>query len=234
MYTAEMGADLLILAGGMATRLGAVNGPVPKALLPVLGTPFMDWQIREMTRAYTGLGRVFILARASEATQFYPRPLLTEESPLGTGGAILQANLLDGLSNPFLVLNGDVLFHFAPERLLQAAIRHGAALQCMQVPDVARFGSVILENGMITRFQEKTGISAPGLVNAGLYAFRKDVLDGFALKACSFETDIAPELARRGQLAAIELPTPFIDIGTPETYFTADAFMTENRFVQRA
>jgi len=223
--------DLVILAGGAATRLGTMAGQTPKALLPVSGVPFMALQVAEMARN-ARIRRVLACVRKGAAHHFrefartlqYPLVILEENEPLGTGGAILNALDQPGLSDPFIVANGDVLFRMDTGRLVSAARLHGAALSVINVPDAARFGAVAIEEGKITRFAEK-GSTGPGLISAGLYAFTHKHLNSFERCPCSFETDIAPVLAGRNCMAAVPMNGPFIDIGTPRNLASADRFV---------
>ena len=105
---------IAVLAGGLATRLGALTQTKPKALIDVAGQPFLRWQL-EMFAA-RGLGDV-VLCVGHYADQIeawvaeHPVPGLRVrfshdgEKPLGTGGALRRA--LPLLGSPFLVTYGD-------------------------------------------------------------------------------------------------------------------------------
>ena len=105
---------VIILAGGLATRLRPITEKIPKALVKVGGLPFIAHQLHllkshgirsvvisawykgEMIREFVGDGDQF-----GVEVQY----VFDGESPLGTGGAIRQA--LDLLNEPFFVLYGD-------------------------------------------------------------------------------------------------------------------------------
>jgi NDP-sugar pyrophosphorylase family protein len=106
--------------------------------------------------------------------------------------------------------------------LRDAARDQGAALAAIHIPDSSRFATVHTMGNQVSGFQEKTGMMVPGLINAGLYAFTHNALAGFARGPSSFERDIAPALVARNQLDAVRMKGPFLDIGTPENYATAD------------
>lgn len=224
----DKSADLVVLAGGSATRMGPLCEGLPKALLPVAGMPFLVLQLSALARWHR-LRRIVICVRRGTEPMFrnYDRVLnqsfdiIEELTPMGTGGAILHAMEKRPLSDPFLAINGDVLFRMDTPGLLDMAARDGAALAAVTVPDSGRFGTVQVRNGRVTGFAEKTGLAIPDLINTGLYAFTHRALDGFSAPA-SFEYDIAPALSQRGQLGAVCIESPFIDIGTPESYAVAD------------
>lgn len=222
--------DLVILAGGAASRLGKTAAQTPKSMLSVSGQPFLIWQLAELAR--TGKPRrVFITVRKGTVHVFkdlanktnYPIEIIEEDSQLGTGGAILNALKLPGLSDPFIVANGDVLFRMNVPALLASARTNGAAIATVMVPDASRFGQVTVAGDKVVAFHER-GMKGSGLINAGLYAFTKPALRGFA-GTHSFETDIAPGLVRQGKLASVPTISAFIDIGTPETLQMADTFV---------
>lgn len=224
--------DLVVLAGGAATRLGALSQGMPKPLLPVRGLPFLAYPISRLAKTVR-LGRIIPIVKKGAADQFrnslstlpYPLRIIEENYPVGTGGAILSARDSAGLSDPFLVMNGDVLFRMDGQALVAAARTHGAAIAAIHVPDAGRFGALDVKNGMVSAFREKEAGAGAGLINAGLYAFTAESLKGFETRPCSFERDIAPVLAAGGRLAAVEAAGPFLDIGTPETLVSAEAFV---------
>lgn len=235
--------DIVVLAGGRAARMGALCAAIPKALLPVSGVPFVVWQMQELARKTPDLARIFFVVKGAEAPIFaelktllpVPSHLIAEESPMGTGGAILHAlsqKKVWQLSDPFLVINGDVLFPMTTHQLIAAADDHGAALQCIDVDDTARYGRLKIEDGKVVTFEEKKHSSGAGVINTGLYAFRHNTLKWFRVKPCSFEMDIAPVLAKKGRLAAVRTFGDFTDIGTPESYAGINGFLARHRSFQ--
>jgi|GEM_PF-1069049 len=228
------GTDIVVLAGGAGSRLGPDLGRVPKALLPVAGKPFTVWQALEIARAYPAINRILYSVRAIQAPLFHDifgripisAHTVSEESPRGTGGAILNVLAQKGalrLSDPFLVINGDVLFPMAIDGLLSSARRYGASMQGIWANDLSRFGAIASDGMRVTSFAGNQ--RGAGIMNAGLYAFTRQSLDAWPNRLCSFETDIAPKLAAAGQLGLIETAGPFIDIGTPESYGRAGRFI---------
>lgn len=111
-----MGRQALILLGGKGTRLSALFPDVPKALAPVAGRPFMEWQFdwlrgNGFTDVHLAAGHLADVL-AAWLRQHPPEGLRVtmsvEPKPLGTGGAIRFAgDFLTG--ERFFVLNGDSL-----------------------------------------------------------------------------------------------------------------------------
>ena len=104
---------VLILAGGLGTRLKSAVPDLPKVLAPVRGRPFLAYVLDRLASA--SLRRVVMLTgyRADEVEQTFGvhcGPLTLEysreDAPLGTGGAV--RNALERLDDrALLLLNGD-------------------------------------------------------------------------------------------------------------------------------
>ncbi len=148
---------------------------------------------------------------------------------LGTGGAVRQAlEMIQGKC--FLVLNGD---SYCRDNLGELATLHQqrkatATMLLVPVPDCQRYGSVRVDaNRRVTRFAEKCHVPAPGLINAGIYLFERRVMEQLPFgRNLSLERDVLPTLVGQG-LYAISCSGPFMDIGIPETFRAASAFMQQ-------
>jgi D-glycero-alpha-D-manno-heptose 1-phosphate guanylyltransferase len=143
-----------------------------------------------------------------------------ETSALGTAGAVKLAESLLPPVSDFLVMNGDSFleldlhqffrFHRAHDALISIAVR--------KVENTTRYGTVqVNADNRITGFAEKAASQTPGLVNAGVYLFKRAVLTGIPQGPGSLEKDIFPRLLADG-MYAFEQQGMFIDIGTPEDY----------------
>jgi len=225
----------VILAGGLGTRLRPMVGDRPKVMAEVGGRPFLVRWLDELSRQ--GLRRVILctgfLAEMIEAhfgATYGPLDLVysREGQPLGTGGALSQA-LRHGTSDPLLALNGDSFIPVDLGVFFEWYKEHGVqnALLVAPVQDMARFGGVALgKEGIVERFIEKGQIGA-GLVNAGVYLLRAQALSGLPLdRSTSLEREVFPGLAGHS-LHGFICNAPFLDIGTPESYSSAEHFFTK-------
>jgi D-glycero-alpha-D-manno-heptose 1-phosphate guanylyltransferase len=101
-----------------------------------------------------------------------------------------------------------------------------ATIALLEVSDVSRYGSVSVEQGRVISFEEKSPVSRPGKINAGVYLFDRSVVERIPEgKTLSLEYDVLPNLAAHGHLAAAEFKSDFIDIGLPESYAHAGGFV---------
>ena len=125
-----------------------------------------------------------------------------------------------------LAMNGDSYAGADLGRLAAAHRRRGARLTILlaKVEDASRYGGVEIDaEGAVIRFAEK-GRTGPGLINAGVYVLRRQVLEEIpADRAVSFEREVLPAQVGRG-FTAESGEFPFLDIGTPESYRAAEAF----------
>ncbi len=215
----------LILLGGKGTRLRALCADRPKALVPVAGHPFLEWQIEWLSRG--GIRDIHLaaghLARplaeaAAAAPRRGPLTLAVEPEPLGTGGGLKFAEL-HLRSDPFLILNGDSLLPNLDFRALQAQPPEGALLTMAATfaADAGRFGTVRSdEHGRVTAFLEKAA-AREGWINGGVYLARRALLDRIpAGRPVSLEHEVFPALCAEGKLAVFRAPPPLLDMGTPE------------------
>ena len=142
--------------------------------------------------------------------------------PLGTGGAVrFAAQALQGDSAH--VINGDTFLRYDVRALANATHERDAAMgiALAHVPDLARYGAVDVRDGRVVAFHEK-GATGAGWINAGCYYLTAKALAALPeMQVFSFEREVLPELAMRGDIAAFEDTRDFIDIGVPEDYARA-------------
>ncbi len=107
---------MIILAGGFGTRLRGVYSAGPKPLAPVLGRPFLEWQVQSLLQQGY---RTFWFSTGYMGEQIASHPwsrlhskaefrFFQEESPLGTGGATAHILRQTGAGQAWVV-NGDTL-----------------------------------------------------------------------------------------------------------------------------
>src|SRR5579871_1763261 len=143
------GTDVIVLAGGLGSRIRVVLGDRPKILAPVAGRPFLDHLLRVLAR-YRARKVVLSLGHLADRVTAYlagvspalPVETVIEDTPLGTAGAIGFARGAV-TSDPVLVLNGDTWVEIDFVAMLAAHCRWPdtlATIACVRVPDAGRFG----------------------------------------------------------------------------------------------
>lgn len=223
-------SEVIVLAGGLGTRLRASVPDLPKPLAPVAGRPFLAWLLD--MHAAQGVRKV-ILAVGYRAGQIRsaigPRwqgmdvAYSEENEPLGTGGAVTLA-MGHVAGDRFHVVNGDTFLRYGLAGLEQAvaATGVGIGMALAKVADVGRYGAVKRDAaGRVTGFREKGG-AGEGLINAGSYFIADPgLLTVIGERRYSFETEVLQPAAVHGQVAGWSETRDFIDIGVPEDYARA-------------
>lgn len=225
-----MAADeVIVLVGGLGTRLRSVVPDLPKPLAPVAGRPFLAWlldafAVAGMRRAIlaTGYRSELVEDAIGRRWQGMEVGYSHEDSPLGTGGAVRQAATRvagDGVH----LANGDTFLRYDPHALEAAARAAGCpmGIALARVDDIGRYGAVEVGAGKVAGFREKGG-SGPGLINAGSYFLTAEALQRLPREAAwSFEERVLVPWSAEGKVAAFEATSGFIDIGVPEDYARA-------------
>jgi NDP-sugar pyrophosphorylase family protein len=221
------GCPVLVLVGGLGTRLRSAYADGPKALAPIEGKPFLAYLLKQLADA--GLTRVVLCVgyRADQIEQWlgdgnsigldvrYSR----EDEPMGTARALGLAYSRYARGERVLAMNGDSILQLSLSAMWDAHTNRGAraTIALAHVPDTSRYGSVeVNDEGWVTSFHEKSGEPAPGFINGGVYLFEPPVMDTILDDQCrSLEREVLPAQLSRG-LLAFKSDGYFIDIGIPE------------------
>jgi len=222
-----MSIDIIILAGGLGTRLASVVSEVPKPMAPVAGKPFLDHLLcklpmQNVNQIILAVGYKYEKIEEYYGHQYQNVPIIysIEKEPLGTGGGIALA-LEKMTSEHGVILNGDTYFDVNYEELLEVHRDSNChiTLALKQIENPDRYGTVLLDKSKIVRFQEKVLGIKTGLINGGVYAISaaiKDLLPD-ATKF-SFEKEVLEMNVEKGFLAGYISKGLFIDIGIPADY----------------
>ena len=175
--------DIVILSGGLGTRLRSTIGESQKIMATVGEEPFFNIVLRYLKAQ--GFGRIILAIgyQADQVEQYYRKNNLglniefsREETPLGTGGAIKNAQKLVR-SDVFFAMNGDCFSPLAYDDFLQfhLAKKSSATLSVVKINDSRDYGTIILgDNDRINGFEEKKDVAGGGLVNVGYSMTQED------------------------------------------------------------
>lgn len=218
---------LLVLAGGLGTRLRTAVGGLPKALAPVAGAPFLFMQLQHW-RAQGIRQFSFLLHHQAEQIISFVDSVqatlladchvdwLVEPIPMDTGGAIANAVREFRLSSDFLVTNADTWLGTGMGELMRSS---SPAMAVLHRTDVGRYGQVEFDAHFhVVRFAEKNGASIPGWINAGIFRLNAGLFGGWDGRPLSLERALFAELTETRRLKAVPLQTDFLDIGVPDDY----------------
>jgi D-glycero-alpha-D-manno-heptose 1-phosphate guanylyltransferase len=230
----------VILAGGLGTRLRSAVPHLPKPMAPINGRPFLEHQIRYWSAQ--GINHFVLSVGYSYKTiidYFGPQfegvslEYVIEDKPLGTGGGLILASKKVSQEENFLLLNGDTYFEIELKNLINFSNKTDAdwCFSLFRTGEVGRYlGMNILPSGQITSLLADSG-SLERLANGGIYLVNPRALSLIPLPAgdrLSLEEDIFPMAMAMGQrFYGVEFQNTFIDIGVPDDYYRASAFLAK-------
>ena len=220
--------QVVVLAGGVGSRLRPWTNQIPKPLLPMLDKTLLERVVEGIPNdlvdevIVAGGYKVDLIRQyfADKEVDF-DVTIVPEDGPLGTGGAL--ANCSDVVSGTFACFNGDIVSSLDISPVLDLHKKNGGigTLALWEVEDPTRFGIVGLdENSRITQFKEKPKKEEvfSNLINAGSYVLEDDIFEIMPKGKHSIEREVFPGLAADGQLNGIQFSGYFIDAGTPVSW----------------
>ena len=218
--------QVVILAGGLGTRLGSLTSRRPKVLVEILGKPFLAYQLEWLARH--GLKDVVLCvghlgeqieAFAKDGVAFGMRIRYAYEAPgrlLGTAGALKQAAPL--LEERFLVLNGDSYLPVDPREPLAHFERHRLSALMLVQKNADRFdaSNAAVRDGWVTFYSRGADRLRPDVefIDYGLRIFDRSVLELIAPdRFVNLDTLYHALIAQR-RLAAYPTQEPFYEVGS--------------------
>lgn len=215
----------VILAGGKGTRLAPYTTILPKPLMPIGDMPILEIVLRQL--AYHHFDEVFLavgylaellMAYCGDGSKFglkiqYSR----EEQPLGTAGPL---GLISGLTDTFLVMNGDLLTTLDYQALYRYHRQRGAIATLAAYPREVKIDLGVIEvddQHWLQNYIEKPSLRY--MVSTGVYIFEPQVLEFIAPNRRLDLPELVLRLQENGQRVNVY---PFdgywLDIGRHEDY----------------
>tara|TARA_B100001741_G_C16488924_1_gene568717 strand:- start:9 stop:743 length:735 start_codon:yes stop_codon:yes gene_type:complete len=209
---------VLILAGGKGTRFREETDVKPKPMIEVSGKPI----ILHIIEHYVSYGyKDFVVLAGYKLDYFFEYfnnskfvnkdnvfktkdnltiTVLDTGVETGTGGRIKRAeNLID--EENFLLTYGDGLSSVNIEELVNFHIKNNKIATVTAVRPPARFGSLTINDSMVTSFGEKVQ-SKEGWINGGFFVLNKEVFNYINDDEVTFEQGPLDELAKKSNLVA--------------------------------
>lgn len=239
------GMRALILVGGYGTRLRPLTLSRPKPLVEFANKPILLHQIEALVKA--GVTEVILAVSyraeqmeeelSQEARKLGISVIFSHETePLGTAGPLaLASDILKQSSEPFFVLNSDIICEFPFKELADYHRVHGkeGTIVVTKVKEPSKYGVVVYDDrGCVERFVEKPQEFISNKINAGLYILNPSVLNRIELKPTSIEKEVFPGMASDKELHAFELEGFWMDVGQPKDFLTGIKFFNimESKF----
>ena len=214
--------QVVILAGGLATRLGDLTKNRPKSMLQIQDKPFLEYQLDLLRKA--GIENIVLcLGHMGEQIERYfgngrkygvNIRYSHEDKRLGTAGALKRAEKL--LDDPFFTMFGDsfvsmdfgsVISYFNPWNKL-------ALMTVYRNHDRYDRSNTEVEGNLVKRYSKKEKISGMVYIEYGVDVFRKGVLNMIPANEFYSLDDLFPRLIDQQELLAFEVNERFYEIGS--------------------
>lgn len=218
--------QVIILAGGMGTRLSPVTKTIPKVLVPISDRPFVFWQldllidngINEIVMCVGYKGEevervVGSLYRGAPIKYSYER----QDELLGTGGALKNAEHL--LNTSFGVIYGDSYLEIDYVSVFEAhkSSSFPVTMTVWKNQNCLENSNVLLsEDGMSVTRYEKTGNSNGfQYIDYGFSVFDKEIISSYSGAGVHMElSTLQYDLSKENRLGAFEVNQRFYEIGS--------------------
>lgn len=220
---------VVILAGGLGTRLQEETTARPKPMVEIGGKPIL-WHIMKhyaqhnFNDFYIALGYMgdFIksyflnsyhltgnlsidfttgdVRRTDLAAERWSVNMIETGLKTSTGGRLLRMKrwLSDG---PIMLTYGDGVSNVDLTALLAFHKKQGKLATVTAVRPPARFGGLVIDEGLVSRFTEKP-VAGEGWINGGFLVFEPGIFDFLTGDESSLEADALERIAAAGELAA--------------------------------
>jgi NDP-sugar pyrophosphorylase family protein len=226
---------VVILAGGLATRLRPLTEKIPKALIEVAGRPFLEHQIELLKRnALTeiilcvGYLGEMIREQYGDGSALGVRIKYSFDGPqlLGTGGAIKRASNL--LPEAFFVLYGDSYLPVDYQAVARAFSESGqpALMTVFENSDAWDTSNVWFEDGRIRLYSKREKLPEMSYIDYGLMICTRQIFDHAPSDAPFDLADTLEKLSREGALAGHKVYRRFYETGSPAGLAELDQLLT--------
>ena len=201
--------QVVILAGGFGTRLSEETDLIPKPMVRIGGIPILQ----HIMNYYSKFGHkdfVIALGYKAEIIQEYFKnsknpdwgiKLVDTGLETSTGGRIKK--LEEMLSDEFMLTYGDGLSNIDLDLLLNHHRKFGKIATVTAVRPPARFGTITISEGLVTKFAEKDPQDA-GWINGGFFCLNRKICEFISDSTTSFESEPLNHLVSINELTAYE------------------------------
>jgi len=229
----------VILAGGLGTRLKPFTEVIPKPLLPIGEKAVLEIQIEHLRKF--GVTEVFLATNYKseyienffgDGSRYGINLMISrEEQQLGTAGPLklLESNL----SEPFIVMNGDILSNvdFGEMARFSNVQKSLLTISIKKIIMPYAFGNIFFEGDYVTGIEEKPNIITHAL--AGMYYMKPEILQHIpANEYYGMDQLILKLLAQGLPITKYEILNYWLDIGRVDDYEQAQKDFND-RFYQQ-
>ncbi|BAB65442.1 MULTISPECIES: bifunctional sugar-1-phosphate nucleotidylyltransferase/acetyltransferase [Sulfurisphaera] len=221
-----------ILAAGSGERLEPITHTRPKAFVPILSKPLIEYQIEYLRKC--GIRDITVIVSSKNKEYFEKKlkeiSIVTQKDDIkGTGAAILSAKFNDEA----LIIYGDLFFSNEKEICNIITLKENAIIG-VKVSNPKDYGVLVLDNqNNLSKIIEKPEIPPSNLINAGIYKLNSDIftyLDKISIsERGELElTDAINLMAKDHRVKVIEYEGYWMDIGKPWNIIDVNKWALDN------
>lgn len=218
---------IVILAGGLGTRLRPFTFTIPKPLLPIGNKALLDYSIEHVSHfnfdeIIISLGYQAELVKAYCSKYFsnsIPISFVEELSPLGTAGSLSLIKIDNKYNEPIFLMNGDVLTKVNFDKMKKyhqansASITVGYIVHKYKSP----FGVLDIQNNQITNIIEKPEYSWP--VSSGIYSINLNILKDIPINKYYTMPELILDVKNKGgKIMVYEIEEYWRALETPDHF----------------
>lgn len=215
--------QVVILVGGKGTRLRPLTNSIPKPMITIGNTPFLELLLLNLKK--NGFRKFLLLVGhlSSVVVDHFGNgskwgleiKYSFEKELLDTGGGLI--NSYDLLDDEFILLNGDTYMDLDYNFFLEFAKNKQSII--IVAYDGVRYGDVeynmlVDEKDLVTKFSQSEVKPEFNAVNSGIYYINRSIFEHMKIEKLSLEIDIIPKLLKQNKVYAYRTKTRFYDIGT--------------------
>lgn len=216
--------QMIILCGGLATRMGDPAKTIPKSMMDIDGKPFLQYQIENLKKHQIN-DIVLCVGHLSEkikeyfgdGSKFWVNIQYSHdgEKPLGPIGALKKAEPL--LNEIFFTMYGDsyVFLDFKKVYLHFLKQKKSALMTAYKNHDKYDKSNIVIKNEKITKYNEKKTKDMI-YIDYGVSIFRKQILELIPENTYFTTKDLFAKLIKQNELLAFEVRKRFYHIGNLE------------------
>lgn len=250
---------IVIMAGGMGTRIKSINSEIPKPMIPMMDKPILEYQLDVIREQ--GFKEVCIVVghKSNYIIDYFGNgsniskttgksfgldiEYFVEDLPLGTGGALFK--LQDRLADDFILINGDIIFDVNLDRMMKQHHYNGVLSTILTHPNDHPFDSGIIEtypnSHIVSHWYHKEESRGwyRNRVNAGIHILNANIFKTYDVPKIlnkdkiDLDRDILQRLIADKQLAAYDSTEYVKDMGTPERYHEIQVDLVDGKVKRR-
>ena len=219
----DVDQTIIILCGGLATRLRPITEKIPKSLVDVNGRPFLEYQLERL--AERGLHDVvlsigylgeMVEELIGDGSRFGLSVRYAYDGPklLGTAGAIRKAQGM--LSSPFFIQYGDSFLDVDYSEVARAYADSGKKALMTVFRNVGQWdrSNVLYRDNTLVGYRKRQPTADMNYIDYGLSMVDGSVFNQLPANEFSDLSDLFEQLSIDGQLAGLEVFNRFYEIGT--------------------